>query len=177
MTTNRIILFMKPICKLLLLLALSFPIQLQASQSSAETAMQQFEHKRKRPASTPEGAPFEGFQKEIKAYLCREAKLTQAECDAFFPLFFEMKSKLRNLQRQEDRTLASSNSQSFTEADFDRVLNEVAQIRKKRLNIEYQYQKRFRKILSAEKLTRIISAERKFGRERFHHMFNQRQRK
>lgn len=111
------------------------------------------------------------FQNELKAYISGKVHLTPAESAVFFPLYFEMKEKLHDLQRRADRMLENAEKNATTEADCNRMLNEYVNVRSRAVKAEADYTKRFKRILSARKVVEVMSADKKFGREHFRRMF------
>ena len=114
----------------------------------------------------------EKFKQELQAYITREAKLTEAEARKFFPVFFEMKEKLRNLERQKGRALRTATTEHATEADCQRVVEQQKSLTLKMARMENDYQSRLGSIVGARKLVRVLEADRKFGRKMFKKMTN-----
>lgn len=112
----------------------------------------------------------EQFRRDLTEYITKAAGFTPAEARTFFPLFFEMREKQRNLEHQKGRALRHAAEHNMNEYDCQRVLAEVAELQKKSLRIEQQYCTRLRKIVGARKLVKAISAERAFGRKAFKRM-------
>ena len=112
----------------------------------------------------------EQFRRELTEHITKAAGFTPAEARTFFPLFFEMREKQRNLEHQKGRALRRAAEHNMNEYDCQRVLAEVAELQKKSLRIEQQYCTRLRKIVGACKLVKAINAERAFGRKAFKKM-------
>ncbi|MGM9687804.1 MAG: hypothetical protein ACI3YD_02020 [Alloprevotella sp.] len=112
----------------------------------------------------------EKFKQDLQAYVTREAKLTEAEARKFFPVFFEMKEKQRNLDRQKSRALRTATSEHATEADCQRVIEQQKNLAQKMARMESDYYTRLCHIVGARKLVRALEADRKFGRKMFKKM-------
>ncbi len=128
------------------------------------------------PSPNPEGKKGprhfqpEKFKQELQAYITREAKLTEAEARKFFPVFFEMKEKLRNLERQKGRSLHTVTSERATEADCQRVVEQQKNLTLKMARMENDYHSRLCSMVGARKFVRVLEADRRFGRKMFKKM-------
>lgn len=103
----------------------------------------------------------ERYNRELEAAMTRDAKLTPQESQAFFPVFWEMQKKVRELF-MKGRELARKRPASEAEAlEIIKGIdaNELA-IKK----LEQQYHARFLKILPASKVLACIRAEVRFNR-------------
>lgn len=112
----------------------------------------------------------ERFMRDLSAYISREAGFTEKESKKFFPVFFEMREKMRSLEHQKSRALRLAAEKNMNERDSQRVLEETARLDKKSLRIEAQYMERLRKMVGARKLLKAIDADRSFGRKVFKQM-------
>lgn len=81
-----------------------------------------------------------------------------------------MKGKQRNIQQKIERTLERAAQSKARERDCQRVINEVCQLRKQLIRIEYNYYQRLSKIVGYQKLVKALSADQNFGRRQFHKM-------
>lgn len=113
----------------------------------------------------------ERFMQDLRAYITREAGLTQQEANAVFPLLFEMKAKLHDLQERISRSLASA-ARSANERDCQRTLNEVQHMKAKQQKVEAEFMKRMGKAVSSRKLVKVLVADQNFGRDRFRQMMD-----
>lgn len=107
---------------------------------------------------------------QTEAFIIREAGLTPEEADKFFPVYFEMKEKVRNTQRKIDQAYRKAAEQNMSERDCERILDEVVRMEKLREQTEADYMKRLRKLIPASKLIKAVLAEQNFGREKFREM-------
>lgn len=112
----------------------------------------------------------EKFKRDLSMHIVREAGLTPAEADKFFPVYFERKEKLRGLERQKSNTLKKGSQKSMSERDCQRILDEMAELEKKTQRVEKQYVDRMRKIIGARKMVKVFLAEKSFGKKMFHQM-------
>lgn len=119
-----------------------------------------------------DGRELDDFKRDLQAFIAREAGLSESEARAFFPVYFEMKEKQRNLEHQRGRAIRQAAEGNMNERDCQRVLNEVVASEKKSQRIEAQYMERLKKIVGARKLIRAIDADRSFGRKVWKKMTN-----
>jgi len=110
------------------------------------------------------------FIEELKQHIIREAHLTPQEAGQFFPVFFEMREKQRNIDRQKNKTLEQAAKKNMNERDCKRVLDEVNKLNKKAQRIEEEYMQRLTKLIGAKKLVKALQADREFGRDVFKKM-------
>ena len=102
------------------------------------------------------------FRADLEKFITAEAGLTSAEATKFFPLYYEMGEKQRalyNKMRQLSQSRPSGERQCKKAiSDMDRCELEIKQI-------QLNYHNRFLKIISAEKLYKVITAEGRFHRQ------------
>lgn len=116
----------------------------------------------------------ERFMQDLRAYITREAGLTQQEANTLFPLFFEMKAKMHDLQERINRSLTNVSRPSANERDCQRTLAEVSHMKAKQQKVEAEFMKRMGKAVSSRKLVRVLVADQNFGRDRFRQMMDAR---
>lgn len=109
----------------------------------------------------------EDFRKKLTAYMIKEAGITPNEAKQFFPLYFEMREKMRSIDRQKERALSNAAKNNMSEKDCKRVLDEALELDKKNMRLESQYMNRLQKLVGARKLTKALYADRCFGRRMF----------
>jgi len=104
----------------------------------------------------------EKFKADLEKYITAEAGLTSAEAAKFYPLFHEMHEKQRsyyNKIREIKRSRPVGDSQCKKAiSDMDKCDLQI-----KRLQIDYH--NRMLKIISAQKLYNVITAEENFHRQ------------
>lgn len=108
---------------------------------------------------------FDDFKRDLQAFIIREAGLSESEARVFFPIYFEMKEKLRNIGHQRGRAIRKAVERNMNERDCQRVFNEVIAFDKKSQRVEAQYLERLKKIVGARKLLKVVDADRRFGRK------------
>ena len=103
----------------------------------------------------------EEFHKKLEAFITREARLTEAEVRAFFPMFYE----LRKQQRVYHTKIAQASR---------RVRRENLSGKKQAMELELSYYDKWRKVLPASKIVKVLEADRFFGRKMFNNMVHPR---
>jgi hypothetical protein len=108
----------------------------------------------------------EAFLAKRNAYITAEVGLTPEEAAAFIPLCNELQDKMFELGKdcmklsREIRTNSDAKDK-----DYDSVLDECISVNLKQAQLEQEYYKKFREILSSKKLLKYRMAEGKFARE------------
>lgn len=109
----------------------------------------------------------EDFRKKLAFFMAKEAGFTADEAKQFFPIYFEMREKMRSIDRQKDRAISNVAQKNMSEKDCKRVLDEALELDKKNMRLESQYMSRLQKLVGARKLAKAIYADRCFGRRMF----------
>lgn len=112
----------------------------------------------------------EQFRRDLIAFISEKAGMTDEEARSFFPLFFEMREKMRNIEHQKGRVIHKVAENKLTERDCQRVLDEIIALDKKSTSVETQYLNRLKKIVGANRLLKVLNADREFGRRTFRNM-------
>ncbi len=105
------------------------------------------------------------FQAKQRAYIMKRAQLTQDEADKFFPLYFELQDKKRELNDKVWKLLRQGDEEGTTEEQYNTLMNGVYEARLASDRLEKSYYDKFRKILSAKKLFFVQKAEMQFHRD------------
>lgn len=105
------------------------------------------------------------FKKKQQAYITEKAELTAAEAEKFFPLYFELQDKKRELNDKVWKQLHRGKDNNLSEAEYEQIMLTVYDLRIESAQLEKTYFAKFRKILTAEKIFQIQKAEARFHRE------------
>ncbi|MBR1594168.1 MAG: hypothetical protein IJ659_05290 [Alloprevotella sp.] len=121
------------------------------------------------PGQPDERPPFnpQKFRRDFEDFVTKRAGLTAAEAKAFYPQFHKMKSQEREIRSKIKRILARARTEKLKLADSQRLLREVLRLRRQASDLEQRSYDQFSRILPADKLMRVMEAERAFGREMF----------
>lgn len=131
---------------------------------------QQFGHRRQNAEQNdhkdaqqgPQRFDPEKYQRDLEAYITKNAQLTEQEAQIFFPLFREMQQKMRTIYFNNKK----HNKAAFTDNKIalEAIVNHDAQeIKIKKLQQEYH--NRFLKVLPATKVLKCIYAEDSFNKQ------------
>ncbi|MCD8293390.1 MAG: hypothetical protein LUC23_06480 [Prevotellaceae bacterium] len=105
------------------------------------------------------------FQAKQRAYIMERAKLTQDEADKFFPLYFELQDKKRELNDKVWKLLRQGEDEATTEEQYNSLMEGVYDARMASDRLEKSYYEKFRKILSAKQIYQVQKAEMQFHRD------------
>ncbi|EGJ72571.1 hypothetical protein Bcop_2419 [Bacteroides coprosuis DSM 18011] len=104
------------------------------------------------------------FNKKQQEYITEQAGLTTVESSAFFKLFFELQSKKRENGKEINRLMKSAKN-GLTEKEYDETLTKIYLLRKENAELELEYYKKYKDIISNQKIYDVMKAEAKFHRE------------
>ena len=103
------------------------------------------------------------FEKRKVEYIKKEAELTNSEADKFFPLNKEltrMKFELRKNNR--DKVQKIKDNSSISDAEYSKLLEDDVEVKLKEAALDKEFAKKFKSVLTPEKLYRAQQAERDF---------------
>jgi len=113
------------------------------------------------------------FRKKVRAFITKEAKLTQSEANIIFPLFFELKDQQRNLKKKIDNACRRVTKERLSERDCQQILAEVKRMQRQFGELEGKFYDRLRqRKISASTILRLMAADEKFRRTTFHNATN-----
>ena len=107
------------------------------------------------------------FRQKFERFVTKRAGLTAKEAKAFYPQFHMMKDQERDIRSKIRRILHRAQSDRLKPADSQRMLREVLRLRRQENELVQRAYEGFARILPADKLMRVMDAERAFGREMF----------
>jgi hypothetical protein len=103
---------------------------------------------------------------EIKArkiaYITDVVKLTPEEAQLFWPIYNELQQKIADFHKKRhalEKQISESNGISI---DYEKINDELVQLRVEIATIQQTYYKKYKTILSAEKINRLFKAEHGF---------------
>lgn len=105
------------------------------------------------------------FRAKQKAYIIEKAGLTKEEATKFFPLYFELQDKKKELNDKAWGLIRQGKDEKTTEAQYDAIMEGVYDFRIATDRLDKTYFVKFRKILSAKKLYLVQKAEMRFHRD------------
>ncbi len=104
----------------------------------------------------------EEFIEKKRAYITEQAGLTEAESIKFFPLYFELRGKIRSLENTSHEDALKKAKPS--EQEYSAVLEKRYDNRIESARLEKEYYYKFRSFLTNEKIYKINKAEIDFHR-------------
>lgn len=105
------------------------------------------------------------FRTKQKAFITERADLSKEEAAKFFPIYFELQNKKKELNDKAWKLLRQGKEDNTTEAQYNEILEGVYDTRIASDKLEKAYYERFKKILSCKKIFMIQKAEMRFHRE------------
>lgn len=106
----------------------------------------------------------EEFRAKQQAFITEKAELTADEVDKFFPVYFELQDKKRELNGQIWKLLRNKDEKR-TDEQYDNIMLEVYDLRIESDKLDKVYYQKFKKILSPKKIYMVQRAEMRFQRE------------
>ena len=107
----------------------------------------------------------EEFRERQRTFFTQQADLTSQEADRFFPLYFELQDKKGRLNHEAMEQMRKGKEENLTEAEYDRIVENVLKSRITGDELELEYLKKYKKFLSSQKIYRLQKAEMHFHRE------------
>ena len=104
------------------------------------------------------------FKAKLESYVTAEAGFTQAEAQAFYPIYFEMKGKQRGLQRQIFQ-LKKNAPQAGDDKDYTIIIQKIKDLGVEMAKLEVNYYKKMYAVVSPQKVYKAMCAEDQFHRK------------
>lgn len=107
----------------------------------------------------------EEFRAKQKAFITEKAGLTNEEAAKFFPLYFELQDRKKQLNDEAWKLLRQGKNEKTTEARYEEIMEGVYDARIASDRLDKTYFDKFKKILTCKKIYLVQSAEMRFHRE------------
>ena len=104
------------------------------------------------------------FRAKKQAYMAQKANLTQEETEKFFPLYFEFQDKKKEINKQAQRKEKKGKAPETTDQEYEEIIDNFFDNQESIIELEKEYIKKYREILSDKKIYMIYWAEIKFSR-------------
>ncbi len=111
----------------------------------------------------PRFSPQEFTQKK-EAFIIREAKLLPHEAANFFPLYHKMGKDKFEISGKIWKLMQRARTSGLKEKEYASILAEIDKLQLEKVKLENSYHQKFCKVLSTEKVLRVIAADMKFER-------------
>lgn len=105
------------------------------------------------------------FRVKQKAYIMEKAGLTKEEAVKFFPMYFELQDKKKELNDKAWELIRKGKNEKTTEAQYAEIMEGVYDARIASDRLEKTYFDKFKRVLSAKKLYLVQKAEMRFHRD------------
>ncbi|AVM53509.1 hypothetical protein JN06_00738 [Bacteroides zoogleoformans] len=107
----------------------------------------------------------EEFRAKQKAFIIEKAGLTDEETAKFFPLYFELQDRKKQLNDEAWALVRKGKDEKTTEGQYQEILEGIYDARIASDRLDKTYFDKFKKILSYKKIYLVQSAEVRFHRE------------
>lgn len=106
------------------------------------------------------------YTKRMNEFVAREAHLTPAEAEKFFPLLNAMQQKQREIGRQQRTMMMKSwTTPNMSENDYEQLVMRMTSLEIESKKIEQTYYKKFNNVLSWKKIHGVRIALARFQME------------
>lgn len=107
----------------------------------------------------------EEFRSKQKAFIMERAGLTKEEAANFFPVYFELQDRKKQLNDEVWNLLRKGRDEKITDMQYDEIMESVYDTRIAINRLEKTYYEKFKKILPIKKIYMVLRAEMRFNRE------------
>lgn len=105
------------------------------------------------------------FRAKQKAYITEKSGLTKEEAAKFFPLYFELQDRKKQLNDEAWSLIRKGKNENTSEAQYGEIMEGVYDARIASDRLDKTYFDKFKKILSCKKIYLVQRAEMRFHRE------------
>lgn len=112
-----------------------------------------------------QGFTKEEFRQKQEQYLTQKAELTKEEAERFFPMYFELQDRKKELSDKAWAKARKNKDVQMTEADYEAIIDGLVKARMASDQLDWDYLQKFKEILSAKKIYKLQRAEMKFHRD------------
>ena len=153
---------------LCLMLALSVSAQNQQPDMQQRPAPQRqgwVQRQRQNPPAPNRSGQFSPaeYAKQQQEFFTKNAELTPAESEAFFPVYNELQQKKREINREIRRIMRQEPGSQVTEEQSLKAIDAQADANIKIAELEKEYLQKFKQILPASKILKVQNAEEQFN--------------
>jgi len=106
----------------------------------------------------------EEFRAKLEEFIINKAELTNAEAQAFFPIFHKMKEEQRTLQTEIFKLKRIPKEETPSEKDYANKIQRICELNIKMAQIQESYYKKMYKAVPAQKVYKAMLAEDIFHR-------------
>lgn len=106
----------------------------------------------------------EEFRAKQEAYITKQAGLTAEEADKFFPIYYELKKKKKDINKLAWKNAKKGLDSQTTEEEYKEILDGFIVAEEQNTALEKEYLKKYQEVLSNKKIYMVLRAEIKFHR-------------
>lgn len=107
----------------------------------------------------------EEFRAKQRAFITEKAALTKEEAAKFFPVYYELQDRKKQLNDEAWQLIRKGKDDNLTDAQYGEIMEGVYDARIASDRLEKTYFDKFKKILSCKKIYLVQKAEMRFHRE------------
>lgn len=98
------------------------------------------------------------------AFITEKIDLTPQEAQQFWPLYNQYSDKMMELRkkRRQDNREARSNFDELSDKEVEQLVNNDIAIRQKELDLQKEYNEKFKAVLPIKKVAKLYAAEEQF---------------
>lgn len=104
------------------------------------------------------------FRLKKQTYMVQKAGLTEEESQKFFPLYFEFQDKKKEINKQAWSIAKKGKAPETTDQEYEEIIDNFFDNQEAIIELEKEYIKKYREILSDKKIYMVYWAEIKFSR-------------
>lgn len=104
------------------------------------------------------------FRLKKQTYMAQKAGLTEEESQKFFPLYFEFQDKKKEINKQAWSIAKKGKAPETTDQEYEEIIDNFFDNQEAIIELEKEYIKKYREILSDKKIYMVYWAEIKFSR-------------
>lgn len=104
------------------------------------------------------------FRAKKEAYMTEQASLTKEEAAKFFPLYFELQDRKKQINGKAWKNAEKGKHPQTTEAEYEDIIDEFMHAQQESAELDKEYLKKYKAILSSQKIYQLYKAEIKFHR-------------
>lgn len=113
------------------------------------------------------------YRQMLEAFITKEAGLTGTEARSFYPLFHELRSQQREINRKIRQANRRVRHERLSDAEAKKIMSEILNLHRRSVALEEDYYQRWQRCISPVKILKVMDAERRFGRKMFRRAIKQ----
>ncbi len=107
----------------------------------------------------------EEFKAKLECFITGEAGFSEAEAEAFYPIYHEMKGKQRKIQQNIFQLKKDAQQGNASDKDYSGTINKIKELGVEMAQIEASYYKKLCNAVSPQKVYKAMCAEDRFHRQ------------